>query len=149
MTYAMKMSPLACSAGVSDMEDSIAFTIRAKDDGTLAVSNIDIVNTVTTFTPPTLAGSTIKMNTMPGVAAPELFHATSVIATQAANVVTATLTGTVTQGSCFLVGSRGDAPFPGMTLPPGTMGIGFDVTKFDGGTQTVSLPEGWTATITE
>jgi hypothetical protein len=134
---------LACGGTVTaKMTDAVDFSITSGDDGTLKVT--DIKNTKTTATAPKVPVVAVAVVL---VVPPELLDVTSGTVTATNTLVTVSLSGTSTVGSCTFGGQ--------ITGPPETLdayaGTSFDPSKFVDGTQP-GLPDRaqpWVWTITE
>ena len=109
----------------------------------LSVANI--VNRVTTYTPPMVTPGSIKMTSEP-----EFFTMASGMPQQQGKVIGVALRGTTTQGGCiYMVPPSGSAPFPpGFVDFPSQDSLSFDTSAFSGGSQTLNLPTGWEAVVT-
>ena len=139
-------SPVMCPGAITpSISDTVEFSVKPGDDGTLKV--VDIKNTKSVAEAPKLPVAVPNVS-VSYVSAPELFDATSGGVAATNELVTISLTGTTTIGTCKFTGT-------GSTTPPGapfeaSAGTSFEVAGFVDGLQKgkpdASLPWDWTIT---
>lgn len=142
LTFTEVGTLIVCGAAPADVTDRVEFTMTATAAGAFTID--DIVNSKSTFPAPTIVGGTIMM-----VSDPEALTLVSGTGRKQGNIVSASLVGTTTQGSCNFVVGGASSPYPGFGTMPSEDVLTFDATMFKGGTLTTMSGSGWTVTVTE